>query len=572
MAVLALLLAAPAAEASFHLIKVRELYAGSNDDSYVELQMYAAGQSFLGGHSLTVYDANGALAHTSTFSSTVPNSQNQRTVLIGDGNVQSKFGVAPDLVDSGLSIPAAGGAVCWNAGGLPADCVGWGDFSGGASFETATGTTTGPPAAPSGIGAGKALRRTIAPGCPTLLEEGDDSDDSAVDFAEVTPAPRDNASSIVETTCAGAPNTAIDERPAAITNSTSAAFTYEAPTATAYECRLDSAAFSSCPAAGMEYGGLAEGSHSFQVRGVNASGPDPTPASYSWRVDTTAPTTSLDSEPADPSSGASASFTFHADEAVAKFECALSTGGGSGSFSTCASGKTYTALADGAYTFAVRATDLASNQQATPTSYSWTVDNSLADTTPPETTIDSHPDDPGTSPSASFTYHSNEAGSSFECVLDGGGFTPCPASGTAYANLAAGPHSFQVRAIDASANVDPTPAGFSFSVVLPAPPLSAPPPSPPAPAPLPATPPDTSITLKPPARGHDRTPTFRFRSDPPGAGFQCALDRSAFKACRSPLTTKRLAYGRHTLKVRARGPVGADPTPATVRFKVVRGR
>jgi hypothetical protein len=555
------LLFAPAAQATFHLIKVREVYSGTENDSYVELQMYASGQSFLSGHSLTQYDASGALVHKSTFAKGVANSANQSTILIGDTEVQGKFGIAPDLVDSELSLPAAGGAVCWNAGGIPADCVVWGNFKGGAAFETATGTSAGSPASPSGITAGKAIRRTIEPGCPTLLEESDDSDDSAADFSEVTPAPRDNASPITEKTCAGAPNTAIDEKPPAASNSTSAAFTYEAPTATGYECRLDSAAFASCSETGIEYTGLAEGSHTFQVRGFNASGPDPTPASYTWKVDTTPPTTAIDSHPQDPSPGASASFKFHASETGAKFECSLSQGANPDSFSACASGKTYAGLADGEYTFKVRATDLAGNQQLEPTAFSWTIDNSLGDTTPPETKLDSVPADPSLSSTVSFTYESNELGSSFECALDGAPFSACAAGGATYSGLANGPHSFQVRAIDPSANVDPTPAGYSFSVAVPAP-MPAPPLVPLAP--------QTLFAKKPPAKTRDRTPTFRFSSDPAGASFECAVDHGRFKPCRSPFTTKKLSFGPHSFAVRAIMGGGADATPLTAHFKVLR--
>jgi hypothetical protein len=559
-AVLVGLITAPPAAATFHLIKVREVYAGAENDSYVELQMYASGQYLLGGHSMTQYDAGGALVHKSTFASSVANFANQSTILIGDTAVQSKFGVAPDLIDSELSVPAAGGAVCWNAGGLPADCVAWGDFEGGPSFETATGTSAGSPASPSGITAGKAIRRTIEPGCPTLLEESDDTNDSATDFSEVTPAPRNNASPVTEKTCAGAPNTVIDEKPPTASNSTSAVFTYEAPTATGYECKLDSATFASCPETGIEYTGLAEGSHTFQVRGFNASGPDPTPATYTWKVDTTPPTTTIDTHPEDPSPGASASFTFHASETGSKFECSLSQGANPGSFNTCTSGKTYTGLADGEYTFKVRATDLAGNQQLEPTAFSWTVDNSLADTTPPETKLDSVPPDPSLSATVSFTYESNEPGSTFECALDGAPFAACAASGVTYSGLANGPHSFQVRAIDPSANVDSTPAGYSFSVAAPA---LAPPPL------VPAAP-QTLFTKKPPAKTRDRTPTFRFRSDISGASFECAVDHGRFKPCRSPFTTRRLSYGRHSFAVRAIAAGLTDTTPLKVPFRVIR--
>ncbi len=565
MACACLLAGAPTAGATFHLIKVREAYPGQNQDSYVELQMFAASQSLLGGHSLTIYDATGTLVHASTFSSAVAGTQNQSTVLVGDSGVQNSFGLAPDLVDASLAVPAAGGAACWNAGGVPADCVAWGNFSGGSKLQSATGTAVGSPVSASGVTAGKAIRRTIEPGCPTLLEESDDSDDSAADFAEATPAPRNNSAAITEKACAGAPNTAIDDRPATVTSSTSATFTYEAPTATAYECRLDGAAFSSCEADGVGYTGLLDGSHTFQVRGLNASGPDPTPAAYSWRVDTVAPTTTIDQKPADPSPGASATFAFHADETGSKLECSLAPEGQPDSFSSCNSGKTYTALADGAYTFRLRATDGAGNQQPTPTAYSWTVDNSLADATPPETTITSHPPDPSSSADVSFSYASNEPGSSFECSLDGAAFSTCSSSGASYPGLDQGPHSFQVRAIDPSANVDPTPAGFSFSVVLaPAPLESSPPPAAPS-----TRRPQTVLFGKPAAETRDRTPTFRFRSQPTGAAYQCAVDRAAFKACRSPFTTRPLKPGRHRFTVRAMLGGSGDPTPATFAFKIM---
>src|SRR3954467_2420760 len=194
------LAATPSAQATFHLIKVREAYAGSANDSYVELQMFAAGQSFLTNHAMTVYNSSGTLVHSSKFTSGIANSANQSTVLIGDTGVQAKFGVTPDLLDAELAIPAAGGAACWNAGGVPADCVAWGNFSGAAALQTATGTTVGSPASPRGITTAKAIRRTIEPGRPTLLEESDDSDISAADFAEVTPAPRNNSSAITEKT------------------------------------------------------------------------------------------------------------------------------------------------------------------------------------------------------------------------------------------------------------------------------------------------------------------------------------------------------------------------------------
>jgi hypothetical protein len=570
LAIALLLTAAPAAQASFHLIKVREVHPGQSEDSYVELQMYAFGQYLLGGHSLTLYNSSGGLVHTSTFPSPIANFENQQTVLVGDTAVQASFGVAPDLLDAGLAVPAAGGAACWNAGGIPADCVAWGSFNGASALQTAAGTSAGAPVSPGGITAGKAIRRKISPGCPTLLEEADDTDNSVPDFEEVTPAPRNDNSPITEAVCAGAPNTVIDDRPALNSNSSSAEFTYDAAGATSYECRLDAALFAACPNGGPQtYSNLAEGNHTFQVRGVNGSGPDPTPASYTWTVDTVAPSAIVDTHPVNPSPGGSAAFGFHASEAGAKFECSLAKGIEADVFAACSSGKTYTKLADGGYTFKVKATDKAGNTGA-PTSFAWTVDNSLADTTPPETTISSKPADPSDGSTASFAYSSNEPDSSFECSLDGAAFASCPAGGIAYAGLAGGQHSFQVRAIDTSGNTDPTPAGYTFSVVL------TPLPSLPVVAsqqrPATALSPQTTFSIKPAARTRDRTPSFRFKSSDAGVGFQCKVDRGAFRPCRSPFTTKPLSPGPHTVAIRAVRAGVADPTPATAPFRVVKRR
>jgi hypothetical protein len=546
----------PAASATFHLMKIREIYPGSVSQpkaEYVELQMWAPDQNLVKGQLLTTFGPTGTLTKINTFPANVAGKADQSTLVLATPAAATQFGITADATMAEVDqLNPAGGAVCWE----DIDCVSWGNFSGNFP-NTPAGTPA--PAIPDGM----ALRRTIAPGCQTALDPGDDHDDSAADFLAVAPAPRPNSVPPSERVCA--PDTVINDKPALNTSSTEAEFTYEAPHATSYECRLDTPAFSPCRNEGPQiYAGLLDGTHTFEVRGVNVIGPDLTPASYTWTVDTVAPTATIDSHPADPSLGASATFTFHAGEQTSKIECSMTAAGEPDAFSSCASGKTYLGLADGVHTFKVRATDLAGNLQTTPTAFSWTVDH----TTPPQTTIVSKPPDPSTSLSASFTYESNVPGSSFECRLDAAAFAPCPAGGIAYAGLANGLHTFGVRAIDPTSNVDPTPAAYSFSVQV----AATPPPTVPPPTVGPPTPvsfPQTILSPKPAKKSADTTPTFRFRADSPGASFQCAVDGGRFKACHSPFTTPKLKPGVHTFSVRSVLGGLTDPTPAKFTFQIL---
>jgi hypothetical protein len=292
LALLAAGLWASAASATFHEISIREVYPGSvgrPESQYVELQMWAAGQNLVSGHSLTVYKASGGIAGATTFASNVPGDANQSTVLLGTPAIESEFGVAPDAVMAPGQLNPSGGAACWEA----IDCVSWG------SFKASLPSPAGQPAAPFGIPDGMALRRTIAPGCASLLEPTDDRDDSAADFAAVFPGPRPNSVGPSEHACGssgpqsggpsgsgqGAPQTRIVRGPGHRTHDRTPTFRFAADDSGAsFECKLDRGSFKPCRSP-FTSRRLSLGRHSFQVRARESSGElDPSPARYAFKL------------------------------------------------------------------------------------------------------------------------------------------------------------------------------------------------------------------------------------------------------------------------------------------------
>jgi hypothetical protein len=289
----ALTLGASPAAATFHEMSIREVYP-AGDASYVELQMWAAGQNFVNHHHLVLYSAGGAPAENFEFTANVPNGANQSTIVVADTDYPTAFGEAPaaDATDPSLDLSPAGGAACWTEG-APPDCVAWGNFSG--SLPSPAGS----PAAPGGT-AGMALRRTIAPGCPTFLEPGDDSDDSATDFSLVSPAPRPNSVAPTESRCGrpgesgpgsgsggmnGAPQTFLRRKPAKKTHDRTPTFRFAADEpGSSFQCKLDRKPFRACRSP-FTTKPLTVGPHTFKVRARDDSGKlDATPASYRFRI------------------------------------------------------------------------------------------------------------------------------------------------------------------------------------------------------------------------------------------------------------------------------------------------
>jgi hypothetical protein len=273
------------------------------------------------------------------------------------------------------------------------------------------------------------------------------------------------AGSAADTT---APNTAMTSGPGD-TTSTSASMAFSSSeTNSTFACSRDAGAYAACTDP-KTYTALATGAHNFKVRAADATGNvDATPATWSWTVnqpagDTTAPNTSITSGPSDPTTSSAASIGFNSSETGSTFACSMDAA----AYASCTSPKGYTALATGAHSFSVRATDPAGNVDATPATWSWTVSQPAADTTAPTTTITSAPSSgTSTSASASFTGADDVAVNRFDCSLDAGAYATCTSAKT-YSALATGSHTFSVRAWDAAGNVDATPATATWTVSAP---------------------------------------------------------------------------------------------------------
>ena len=259
-----------------------------------------------------------------------------------------------------------------------------------------------------------------------------------------------------------APETTISSGANGPTNDTTPTFGFSSsePSST-FQCRFDSAAYVTCSGPGATHtptSTLSQGNHTFSVRAVDQAGnTDATPATRAFTVDTAAPNTTVSSGASGPTNDTTPSFGFTSNDGNATFECRFDAA----AYAACSGpGATHTpaaALSEGAHTFSVRAIDQAGNVDASPATRSFTVD-----TAPPNTTITSGPSGATKNLTATFAFTSSESNSTFQCRMDTASFATCTSSKT-YVTLT-GAHVFEVRAIDAAGNTDPTPAVRSFTV------------------------------------------------------------------------------------------------------------
>ena len=262
-----------------------------------------------------------------------------------------------------------------------------------------------------------------------------------------------------------------------------------------------------------------DGTHAVVVEGSDGSR-----AEAAFTIDTTGPVVSVVG-PAGGTSGAATTITFTVSE-PATLTCTLD----GSPFTPCQSPAALSGLGSGSHTFSVQGLDALGNA-GQPASTTWAVDLDA-----PDTMITAQPADPSNSPAPGFSFTATEAGSTFECKLDGGAFNACTTP-KGYSGLLDGPHTFSVRAVDPAGNPDPSPASTTWTIDT-VPPVVT----------LSGGPAEGSVSSV-------RTADFEFDADET-VTFACSLDGGAFAACDSPVSLSGLEDGTRTFQVRGTDTAG----------------
>lgn len=342
------------------------------------------------------------------------------------------------------------------------------------------------------------------------------------------------------------PQTTIGSGPSALTNDPDASFAFSSDKAgSTFACTLDNQAAAPCTSP-KSYTALGDGAHTFSVTATDDAGtPDPSPATFTWTIDTVPPAIRLDSGPAESATtGPAVTFTFSSPEnappkpdaggagtvpatPAVTFECQLDTG----AIAACDSPKAYTGLASGTRVFQVRGVDAATNRSAF-IKRTWTVDASK-----PVVTVTAPKPNELTKGSGQIAFTGSESGMTFSCTLDGTAVAPC-ASPVAYSFTTDATHTFAITGSARGLTSDPVTVSWRADGMAP------------------------TVTIDDPAAdGVTTGPSVDVAfSSEMGATFECKVGNGAFNACTSPLAVL-LADGPASVTVHATdaaGNVSAD--------------
>jgi hypothetical protein len=327
----------------------------------------------------------------------------------------------------------------------------------------------------------------------------------------------------------------ITEFPSSQTADSTPTFKFDVSPPSTLTCFIDGASVANPCSSPYTSTPLADGPHTFKVEAADGN-----KASFSFTVDTVAPTIIFTKRPAAITASTTPTFGFSSSE-PAGFTCSVD----GATAKACSSPYTApAALADGPHTFEVAATDQVGNVGHG--SVAFTVD-----TVAPSVTFTSQPPPTTANRTPTFGFASSEA-AAFTCTVDASNSQPCSSPFAVPSPLSDGPHTFEVTATDPAGNVGRASDLFTVDTRRP----------------------NTFFHKHP--RHHIRIrnrkvrATFRFGSNEIGSAFICKVDGGLLRFCGETLS-RRFDAGKHFVLVKARDAAGnVDRTPAIFHFKVKR--
>ena len=229
------------------------------------------------------------------------------------------------------------------------------------------------------------------------------------------------------------------------------------------DCRLDAGAYAACTSPATR-ANLIDGLHTFSVRARDVAGNlQPAATTWSWRVDTVPPDTTVGGGPAAVTAATTATFTVAGSDpggaGVARIQCSLD----GAAYADCPAPAAYAGLAEGHHALAARAVDGAGNVDATPAVRAWEIDR-----TAPTARVASGPPTRTAATAATFTFAADGAGAAanarFECRLDGAAYATCAGPLVVGGLESEREHRLDVRAVDVLGNVQDPATAFIWTI------------------------------------------------------------------------------------------------------------
>lgn len=274
-----------------------------------------------------------------------------------------------------------------------------------------------------------------------------------------------------------APDTSITTQPAAEANTDAATFEFTATEAVdRFECSIDGGSFTTCTSP-RNLSNLADGDHTFAVRAVDVAGnTDASPATYTWNIDTAAPTGPVITSPTDNQKTNDATPTVSGTAEPNSTVTIYVDGNPIGTVNVNNAGNwtiNSLTLSDGSHSVYATAEDAVGNVSVPSTTIDFEID-----TVEPTGSVSEQSGSGGAGTPPTFVIVSDDPDATVRCSIDGGTPVVCTTPYTP-SGLAPGNHTLVVSFTDGAGNTTTSTANFTVVGATNNPP-SNPPSSPPA--------------------------------------------------------------------------------------------